>query len=159
MARANLVIGLTFMVALMLGSLPMPDWAALWRPAWVALVLIYWCMASPERAGVAVGWVVGLVMDVMQGTLLGQHAIAFSLIAFVSCRWHQQIRVLPLWQQGVTVFALLLVSQIFVLWINEIKGFSTDTWVAYWSTPLASMVLWPWVFVVLRDVRRKYVTA
>ena len=158
-SRIGLVIVATFLVALMLSALPMPAWAELWRPAWVPLVLVYWCMAMPARVGVAVGWLVGIIMDVLLGTLLGQHAIAYILIAFVSCRWHKQIRVLPIWQQGVTVFILLLVSQTAVLWIGEIKGFPSNNWIAYWSTPLASMVIWPWVFIVLRDVRRKYSAA
>ena len=63
-------IALSLVVALMLTALPMPDWAAMWRPAWVALVLIYWCMAAPTYAGVLMGWMLGLFLDVLSGTLL-----------------------------------------------------------------------------------------
>ena len=55
--QSRLVIATTFVIALLLTALPMPESAAIWRPAWVALVLIYWCMAVPERVGVAVGWI------------------------------------------------------------------------------------------------------
>ena len=71
-------MAMSFVVSLMLTALPMPEWASLWRPAWVALVLIYWCMALPARSGVLVGWSVGLLLDVMTGTLLGQHALALA---------------------------------------------------------------------------------
>ena len=149
------IITTSFLVALVLTQLPVPPWAAVWRPAWVALVLIYWCMAVPERVGVGVGWMLGLVLDILTGTLIGQHAMGLSVLAFVTYRLHQRVRVLPLWQQGISVFCLLCLYQLVVLWINGILGRPVQAW-AYWSSPLTSTVLWPWVFIILRDVRRKY---
>lgn len=148
-------IALSFVVALMLTALPMPDWAALWRPAWVALVLIYWCMAAPAYTGVVLGWTLGLFLDVLAGTLLGQHALGLAIVAFVAHRFHLQVRVLPIWQQGVSVFGLVFVYQALILWINGIQGMPVQA-AAYWSSPLVSMLLWPWIFIVLRDVRRRY---
>ena len=153
--RSSLVIAATFIIALMLTALPMPDWALLWRPAWVALVLIYWCMALPGRTGVLVGWSVGILLDVMAGTLLGQHALALAVIAFVAHQLHRRVRVLPVWQQSMTVFGLVFVFQALVLWINGIKGMPV-TLSAYLAAPLISMLLWPWVFVVLRDTRLRF---
>ena len=149
------LIAATFLVALVLTALPMPAWAALWRPAWIALVLVYWCMAVPARTGVLVGWIMGLLLDVMSGTLLGQHALAMSVVAYIAHRTHRRVRVLPLWQQGISIFGLIFVYQSLVLWINGIQGIPVAA-PAYWASPLVSMVLWPWVFVVLRDLRRKY---
>ncbi len=148
-------IVLSFVVALMLTALPMPPWAALWRPAWVALVLIYWCMAAPTYTGVVMGWTLGLFLDVLTGTLLGQHALALAIVAFVAHRFHRQVRVLPIWQQGVSVFGLVFLYQALILWITGIQGMPILA-AAYWSSPLVSMLLWPWIFIVLRDVRRRY---
>lgn len=148
-------IVLSFVVALMLTALPMPAWAALWRPAWVALVLIYWCMAAPTYTGVVMGWTLGLFLDVLAGTLLGQHALALAIVAFVAYRFHRQVRVFPIWQQGVSVFGLVFLYQALILWITGIQGMPILA-AAYWSSPLVSMLLWPWVFIVLRDVRRRY---
>lgn len=153
--RGTSVIVLSFVVALMLTALPMPEWAILWRPAWVALVLIYWCMALPGRTGVLVGWSVGMLLDVMAGTLLGQHALALAVIAFIAHKMHRQVRVLPVWQQGLTVFALVFVFQALVMWINGIQGIPV-TISAHLAAPLVSMLLWPWVFVVLRDTHRRF---
>lgn len=153
-----IVIALSFIVALMLTALPMPAWAAMWRPAWVALVLIYWCMASPAYSGVVVGWLLGLFLDVLAGTLLGQHALALAVVAFLAHRFHRQVRVLPIWQQGVSVFGLVFLYQALILWITGIQGMPVLA-AAYWSSPLVSMLLWPWVFIVLRDVRRRYQVA
>ena len=122
-----IAILLSFLVALMLTALPMPAWAALWRPAWVALVLIYWCMAAPAYAGVVMGWALGLFMDVLVGSLLGQHALALAIVAFVAHRFHRQVRVLPIWQQGVSVFGLVFIYQALVLWITGIQGMPTQS--------------------------------
>ncbi|HSS64802.1 MAG TPA: rod shape-determining protein MreD [Gammaproteobacteria bacterium] len=153
--RGNWVIVMSFVVALMLMALPMPDWAGIWRPAWVALVLIYWCMALPTRIGIMVAFTLGIFLDVLSGTLLGQNALALSVIAFITLQFYQRVRVLPLWQQGVTVFGLAFIHQVLILWINGIQGMPVS-FSAYWASPLISMVLWPWIFVVLRDLRRKY---
>ena len=151
-------IVISFLVALMLTALPMPAWAALWRPAWVALVLIYWCMAAPSYTGVVMAWVLGLFLDVLAGTLLGQHALALAVVAFVAHRFHRQVRVLPVWQQSVSVFGLVFLYQVLILWITGIQGLPVIA-SAYWSAPLVSMLLWPWIFIVLRDVRRRYQVA
>jgi rod shape-determining protein MreD len=147
-------IAVTFVVAFLLTELPLPDWAALWRPGWVTLVLIYWCMAVPERIGVGVGWMSGLVLDVLMGTVLGQHALALSVVAFLTLKLHRRVRVLPIWQQGLTVFVLLMIDHVLVLWINGIQGRPVES-LAYWASPLTSTLLWPWVFIILRDMRRK----
>ena len=154
--RGRWVITATFVFALLLAALPMPEVAVTWRPAWVALVLFYWCMAVPERVGVAVGWTAGLLLDVMTGTLLGQHALGLSVVAYVAHRTHRRVRVLPLWRQGITVFGVVFLYQMLVLWSNGIRGIPVME-SAYWTSPLVSMFLWPWVFVVLRVIRRRYI--
>ncbi|MEM7408107.1 MAG: rod shape-determining protein MreD [Pseudomonadota bacterium] len=149
------VIFASFLMALVLTALKLPEWAVIWRPAWVALVLVYWCMAVPHRIGVAVAVAAGLILDVMNGTLLGQHALALALVAFVTHKLHRRVRVLPLWQQGVSIFVLMLVYQGMLLWVTALRGTPIDS-TALWSLPLTSMLLWPWVFIMLRDMRRKY---
>ena len=152
------VIPASFVMALLLTALPMPEAAANWRPAWVALVLVYWCMAAPEKVGVMVGWTVGLLLDVMTGTLLGQHALGLSVVAYVAQHAHRRVRVLPLWRQGITIFVLVFLYQALLLWSNGIRGISVEA-PAYWTSPFVSMLLWPWIFVVLRVIRRRYVVA
>ena len=154
-SHGRLLIAGSLLVAVLLTTVPMPDWAAVWRPSWVALVLVYWCMATPEYCGVVVAWVMGVLLDVLLGTLLGQHALALVVVAFLALKLHQQVRVMPLWQQAVTVFGLVFLHRAVLLWINGIQGMPVMAH-AYWASPLVSMLLWPWVYVVLRDVRRKY---
>ena len=153
--RGGWIIVVSFVVSLMLTALPMPEWASIWRPAWVCLVLIYWCMALPARVGILMAACAGILLDVISGSLLGQHALALSVVAFIALQFYQQVRVLPLWQQGITIFGLVSVQQVLLLWINGIQGMPVVI-SAYWASPLISMVLWPWIFVVLRDMRRKF---
>ncbi len=148
-------IWVSFGAALVLTMLPLPHWAELYRPEWAAMVLIYWCMALPARVGVATAWSLGLLLDVVRGSLLGQYALALTLIAWVTSQLHQRLRVYPLWQQALVVLMLVAMEQMLVLWVKGIIGEPPESWL-YWMPALTSMLLWPWIFLVLRDVRRKF---
>jgi len=145
----------TFVAAIMLTAMPLPDWAVNWRPSWIAMVLIYWCMALPERVGIGAGWVLGLLLDVQQGTVLGQHALALSVIAWLTILSYRRVRVFPLVQQALVVFTYLLLFQFFNSWIRGIIGIPAQHW-SIWLPPFTSMLLWPWLFIILRDIRRRY---
>ncbi|MCP3661831.1 MAG: rod shape-determining protein MreD [Gammaproteobacteria bacterium] len=153
--RGGLVILLSFIVALLLTVIPLPETARLFRPQWTTLVLIYWSLALPQRVGVGVGWTLGLFLDVMTGTLLGQHALALSLIAFITLKIHLQVRLFPLWQQSSIVLALLLIERLIGLWTIGATSQPTPS-LLYWVPPLIGMLLWPWVFIILRDLRRSF---
>jgi rod shape-determining protein MreD len=149
------VIPLTLLIGFILTIMPLPEWASIYRPQWVALVVIYWCMAMPERIGVGISWTIGLLLDVLTGTLLGQHALGFSAIAYIMLRLHLRVRVMPLHQQAFTIFILLLVERLLVLWSTGAAGYPTPS-LQYWITPVISTLLWPWVFLILRDLRRRF---
>jgi rod shape-determining protein MreD len=149
-----LVIHLTLVVALILMILPLPDWAQMYRPNWMALMLIYWSMALPQRVGLWFAFFSGVVLDAALGTLLGQHTLALVIVVFFNLNFYQRIRVLALAQQAIYVFALLLINQVIVAWVEGVLGRPTPL-LAYFGAPLIGMLIWPWVFVILRDIRRK----
>lgn len=144
----------TFAAALILASMPFPTWAEPFRPDWVGMVLIYWCLAVPERISVGTGWLLGFLQDVLYGSLLGSNALAKSLVAYISVRMHLQIRMFPRWQQAVSVFGLLAANQLLVLWIRGAIGQAPETF-SYWTPSVVGGLLWPWLFVILRDARRR----
>jgi rod shape-determining protein MreD len=154
-AKGRWVLALTFGIALFLAIMPLPTWAEPFRPDWVGLVLIYWVMAAPQRVGVGTAWALGFVLDVLQGAVLGSNALAKALIAFLTLKLHLKLRMFPRWQQAAAVLVLLLLNQLLVLWIRGFVGRAPDTWV-YWTPSIVGMLVWPWLFVVLRDVRRRY---
>ena len=149
-----LVIHLSLVVALILMILPLPDWAQMYRPNWMALVLIYWSMALPKRVGLWFAFFSGIVLDTSLGTLLGQHTLALVIVVYFNLLFYQRIRVLALAQQAIYVFALLLINQVVIAWVEGIMGRPTPL-LAYFGAPLIGMLIWPWVFVILRDIRRK----
>lgn len=153
--RGGWVILLTFFIALALSVVPMPSWAEAARPEWALLVLIYWCIALPERVGVIAAWLVGLLQDALQGTLLGQHALAYALVAFVVVQLHQRMRLLPVWQQALSVLVVLLLSRLVLLWVNAIIDRPAAD-AAYWLSALIGTLLWPWMFFFLRETRRYF---
>jgi len=149
------VIGLSFLLALILTIMPLPDWATSIRPEWVALTLVYWCIALPQRVGVGTAWTLGLCLDILKGGILGQHALALTIIIFLVLKIHRQIRVYPLWQQALSIGALILLNQMLVLWVNGIIGLESMGW-TYWLPSISSAILWPWMFLILRDIRRNF---
>lgn len=155
--RSDFRMGLiTIIAAFILAMVPLPDWAENLRPDWVALVLIYWAMALPSRIGVTSAWLAGLMLDVTHGAILGQHAIGLVIIIYVVHLQHQRLRVASLLQQALFILILLLFKQLLVLWVDGIVGRSTDAWL-YFIPGLVGAMLWPWVYIILRDLRRQFI--
>jgi len=153
--RGEWVVLASLAVALILTVIPLPGWAALLRPEWTALVLIYWCMAIPNRVGVGVAWMTGLALDVLRGGLLGQQALAMCMIAYIVLKLYRRIRVAPLWQQAFSILIMVILYQLLILWIKGITGLSPNLW-TYWLPSLTSMLIWPAIFIGLRELRRSY---
>jgi rod shape-determining protein MreD len=156
-SRSGWVILASFLAALVLTILPWPVWTEQFRPDWVAMVLIYWCMALPQRVGVGTGFVAGLTLDVLYGSILGEHALAKTVIAFLTVHFHLQLRMFPRWQQGMVVLLLVAGNHLLVLWIKTLAGTAPGTW-NFLTPAIVSMLLWPWLFVILRDLRRRWVS-
>ena len=152
--RRRVTLISTFSVALILTIMPFPVWAEPFRPDWVGLVLIYWCLAIPDRVSVGTGWLLGFLQDVLYGSLLGSNAIGKTLVAFLAVRLHLQLRMFPRWQQAVSVFGLLITNQLLVLWIRGVIGQAPETF-SYWTPSIVGALLWPWLFIILRDMRRR----
>ncbi|MBI5450450.1 MAG: rod shape-determining protein MreD [Gammaproteobacteria bacterium] len=150
-----MAIATTFLLAYVLTIVPLPSWLSTVRPEWVALVIIYWCMALPGRIGIGTAWLSGLLLDVLTAGLLGQHALSFALIAFITIQLYQRLRLFPLWQQALTVLLMVILHLMIIMWIKGVTGATGENW-SYWLPAVSSMLLWPAVFITLREVRRRY---
>ena len=148
-----LIILLSFIAAWVLTIVPLPAWAQVYRPEWVALVLIYWCLNEPRRIGIAAGWGAGLLLDVLTDSLLGQHALALVLVAFLALKLNRQMHTTLVWQQALTVLFLIAAEQMLVLWIKGITGHPPWS-LTYFLPSLTSMLLWPAVYAILRALLR-----
>lgn len=151
---ATVGIWLTLFAGMALTIVALPKGLMPFRPDWVALATVYWSMALPRRFGPLSAWVSGLLLDVLTGTLLGQHALALAVLAYLSVRVHQRVRVYPLWQQAISVGLMLAVYRLLILWVFGITGHAPGT-LSYWFPLVVDVLLWPGVYVLLRSWRRR----
>jgi len=151
-ASRRLPVILSFVVGLMLTIMPLPDAIDALRPDWIAMLVIYWAMQLPRTWSVGTAWVVGIILDVSQGTLLGQHALALCCIAFITVRFHLLMRVFPIPQLTATIFPILAIYQFLLFWINGVAGVNAPA-IAYWGPVISGTVLWPILMTVLSGMR------
>lgn len=154
-SHGNLVIFISILVAMALTILPLPETFDNYRPEWVLLVLLYWIMALPQRVGVGTAWILGILLDVLKGALLGQHALAMAVIAYMMLHLHLRLRMYPFWQQSVVIGLMIMIYQALLLLIYDMTSSIDITW-SYWLSVVVGALLWPWIFITLRDLRRKY---
>ncbi len=152
---AALVVLASVVVAMILCIIPLPKELFLYNPDWVLLFLIYWTMAIPERVGVAYAWCVGLFCDVLTGRMLGQHPLAYAVVAYICVRLYRSLRLYPMSQQAFSVLLLLLLNQALIFWTQNIKA-ASSIGMAYWFPSFVGALVWPAVFLILRWVRRYY---
>ncbi|OGT46300.1 MAG: rod shape-determining protein MreD [Gammaproteobacteria bacterium RIFCSPHIGHO2_12_FULL_41_20] len=150
--RSYAAIAFSFLVAFILTILPMPDWLGWLRPTWVLMLLIYWIAELPYRINMGVAWVVGFVVDLLNGSVLGEHALAYVIIAYGVIKISHQFRMYPMLQQSLSVFVFILIYQGILYFIQGFVNALPQNGL-YWFSPVTSMVFWPWVVVILHDYR------
>jgi rod shape-determining protein MreD len=130
----------SFALALFLNFLPWRDLRLV--PDLVALTLVFWCVRQPRLVGLGVGWTLGLITDAGNGVLLGQHALAYSLLAFLGIWLSRRILWFGPALQALHVGAILLVGQGAALLVRLAAGDDFPGWQVFVS-PLAGALLWP----------------
>jgi rod shape-determining protein MreD len=143
---------LTLILAMCLRIAPWPVEMAALNPDWVLLVLIYWSLAIPERVGIFHAWTFGLLTDVLTGRLLGQYALAYSLVIYICLKLHKRLRQFPLLQQGLFIFFCLLLSQLLLFFIKNLQH-PAQLHASFWLPVFTGTLCWPLVHGVLRFVR------
>jgi len=146
-------IVLTLLLALSGNLLPLSGTALALRPDFLALVLLYWCIQEPRFVGVGVAWCVGLLMDVGDATLFGQHALAYAVLAYAAEYFRRRVLRFPLWQQALQVAALLALCAGLVVLVRVVGGAPLPRW-TYAVPPLSGALLWPVVSVLLQWPQR-----
>jgi rod shape-determining protein MreD len=146
----------TVIIGLIVAILPLPDAIRAARPDLLLLFVIYWSLSAPRIAGLTFAWLCGLGIDLLNGTVLGQHALAFLVVAYVTHRIQLRMRIYPIWQQTLTVFAALLIYQFIAFWIDGIIGPAITTWLR-WIPAFVSALLWPPLVAMLDTWNRRRV--
>tara|TARA_R110000868_G_scaffold346617_11_gene607742 strand:- start:92 stop:574 length:483 start_codon:yes stop_codon:yes gene_type:complete len=144
---------ITLIVAMCLSLLPMPEWTGWARPAWVLMVLTYWAMVMPDQVNVGVAWLAGLFLDVLTGTMIGEHALALTVAIYFVYRFHRRIHMYPMPQQVFSVLIFVLIYQSILYGVQGAVGKLPQSQL-YWLSSLTTVLLWPWMSVLMRDYCR-----
>jgi rod shape-determining protein MreD len=146
------VIILSLLAALILSHMRLPEFLAAARPALVLLVAVYWTQFLPTAFGLVTALILGLILDILTGSLLGQHAFAFVLVCFVVAKLRDSMRMFPLWQQGLVLIPLLAIYEFILFWLDGISGRQADTmW--RWLPVISTALCWPLLCSLLLPFR------
>jgi rod shape-determining protein MreD len=148
------LVFMTIMVAVLLSLLPLPEFLLPFKPYWVALVVIYWSLETHDMISMGLAFLIGLVVDILSGSLMGLHALSLVVMVFLVQRFRSRLRFFPPWQQALSVLGLLVNDRIILIWITALLGEPLPTW-KFWLPPLVGMALWPWLFLLLDRIRAR----
>ncbi len=154
-SKGNIVIILSFVLAMLMNIMPIPELVAPFKPDWVAMVLVYWVMALPNRIGVFSAWCLGLVVDVLDGSLFGINALSLALVAFIVQLIFHRLRLFPRWKQAINVMVVVGINQMVVLLLSSLIHPININY-TYWFSLIGTLIFWPWIFIILRDIRRNF---
>ncbi|MBE0438682.1 MAG: rod shape-determining protein MreD [Gammaproteobacteria bacterium] len=149
--QGSIFIVISIIIAIILMLVPLPESIRFIRPEWVVMTLIYWAMALPKRVGVGFAWCTGLIMDVILGGQLGVLAFSYALVVYFVLRFHLQLRQYPLWQQALSIMALVFLVNVISMLVSS-RTFDFTLWLP----AVISTVLWPIMYMLLRSVRRNF---
>ena len=151
-ARRSWLLPVSVLLALLLGLLPMPLALQPFRPYWLALVVAYWVMEDPDRAGLGFVFAMGLLGDIAFGGILGEQALRLVVMAFILQRFRSQLRFFPLAQQSLAIGGLLLNDRVVSAAVHLMLDEPQLPW-SYWWAPLVGMLLWAPIFLLFDALR------
>ena len=140
-------------IALALTILPMPQWILHFWPDWMALVVIYWSLTVPDRVGPWIGFLIGTVLEVLFVRNFGVLGFGMATLAFLVNRASLQLRVLSVWQQMIVIGLFIGIFKLITGWLYGLIDDFTIT-DEYWYSLLGGMLIWPFVFILLQELRR-----
>lgn len=150
------VILVTLAMAAWLELLPLPEMLDRLRPEWLCLAMVYWILALPHRIGVLWGFGIGLFHDVLLGAVLGQHALAYAVVAWITLLAYKRLRVFPALQQSGVMFLLVGTAVLIAFTVQNAAGRGIQDPLTALLPALTSTLLWRPVYLFLRQVRRRF---
>lgn len=153
--QGRLVIWSSFLIALILQTIPWPGVFEMLRPSWLLLVTCYWVLAMPHRVNVGTALVVGLLWDLLLGSTLGIRGMMLSVVIYLVAMNFLVLRNMALWQQAVVIALLSMLLDILIFCGEYMIRDVTFDPLLLWSA-LINCILWPWLFLLMRRVRRHW---
>jgi len=144
----------TLVLALILSVFPLPGTIEMFRPDWVAMILLYWSFVAPHRFGLMTAMLLGIVLDTLTGSLLGQHALALLIIVYLCQRFHFRIRAFPASQVILIAIVLLGLYEFVLFWVDGVAGRTVPV-AERWAPVVSGGVLWLSVLMALERTRKE----
>lgn len=134
---------LTLVLAAVLTIVPLGDYLSVWRPEWIALTLVHWALIIRDRVSLVMAFVVGLLIDVLNGSVMGQHALGYVLVTYLAVRLSLRMTPEAFLQQLALLFAILGLYLLVNLWIQTVTGAGALNGWQYWLPLFSSLAIWP----------------
>ncbi|MGI2124346.1 rod shape-determining protein MreD [Shewanella baltica] len=154
-ANGRFIVWVTLFIGVISQIMPLPSVVDAWRPDWLLMIVLYWSIALPHRYNILTAWVLGLVLDILLGATLGVRSLAMSLVIYVAILHCQRLRNFPKWQQSLVIMLLICMYHLVIYWVEFVMQEAVFDTVLFLPA-ISGLVLWPWIFWILRRVRRHY---
>jgi len=154
MFARRLLYWISMAAGLVLAIVPLPGWLDSVRPDLALLAMIYFVLTAPRIAGLGYAWLSGLFLDVLRGMVLGQHALGFLIVGYLTHKLQLRMRMFPIVQQAVIVMLLLGLYHFLMFWIDGLTGHGFTGWVR-WLPVLSGALLWPLVVALGDSLTRR----
>ncbi|MDR2690288.1 MAG: rod shape-determining protein MreD [Azoarcus sp.] len=118
-------------------------------PDWVALVLAFWCIREPRVIGMGAGFVLGVLIDIGQGAAMGQHALAYVVLAWFAGELSRRIMWFPALLQALHVLPMLLIAQALMVAVRMVAGNEFPGWWYFISSFTGVLLWWPLTYLLL----------
>ncbi|MGH8442275.1 MAG: rod shape-determining protein MreD [Nevskiaceae bacterium] len=142
------LIAATLAAALVLQLVELPYALATLRPMLVPLVLVYWVLVVPQPTGLLTAWIVGLLLDVLLGSVLGAHALGLTIMVFVTLQVRGILSLYPLWQEALALVPIWMLYAFIMFWIDGATGHRADPWL-HWTPIVTTGLCWPPAFALM----------
>ena len=153
--RSYMLIWFSFIIACILQIAPWPNELADFRPSWLLLVAFYWALALPHRVSVGSALILGLLWDLMLGSTLGVRSFMMSILIYIVALNFQMFRNMSLLHQALLLTLLSLSGKVIVYWLEyAISPVVFDPRILL--SGVLNFLLWPWLFLLLRRIRRQF---
>ncbi|GGI91546.1 rod shape-determining protein MreD [Legionella impletisoli] len=145
--KSNVRLIWAIFIVLALSILPMPEWLSAFRPPWVLLLILYIQFCIPVYFNVGLIFVLGLCLDVLLGSVIGEHIFALLLTAWLASGFSRRFTFFPIGQQMLLIMILAMIYQSILLLTNAFLGYAYLSLTVLCSS-LLSLMLWPWIRIL-----------
>ena len=140
-----------FAIAMMLTIIPFPEFITHYMPDWGLMALIFLSINLPKEFNLSTAFFIGLITDVIKGTILGQHTLSSLIIVFATTKYHLQLRSFTKIQLLANVLLLSILYHFILFWVNGVAGVSSSL-ESYWAPIIGNFIAWP----IINEILSKY---